>query len=61
MVINPSESFFGIGDNVALDRSSATGYNTLLLRPGDLNSVCPHSQFHTRPFTQSGYIVKLLL
>ena len=37
--------------NVALDRTSGLGYNTLLLRliPGDLLSASPLGQFHTLP------------
>ena len=58
------ECLFDIEGHVALDRNPGPGYNVLLLRlnQGDLQSACPHRQFHTLPdlFGQSGCTANLL-
>ena len=45
------ECFLDIEGLVALDINPRPGYKTLLMQliPGDLNSACPHRQFHTIP------------
>ena len=52
-MINPLECFFGFDNegHVVLDRNTGPGYDNLVLRliPGDLESACPHRQFHTLP------------
>ena len=48
-LINPFMYFLGIKGHVALDRNLGLGYDTLLLQliPGDLQSACIQTQFHT--------------
>ena len=51
IMINQLKCFFGIEDNIALERNPVPGYNTLLLGliPGDPLSACPNRKFHTLP------------